>query len=65
VVLANIGNVYLHRRDYLTAIWYYRQAQALAREIRDPLSIKKWTYNINLAYAKIRQSVDAQHPRRA
>ncbi len=65
VALANIGNVYLHRRDYLTAIWYYREAQALAREIRDPLSIKKWTYNTNLAYARIRQSVDEQHPRSA
>jgi tetratricopeptide (TPR) repeat protein len=65
VTLANIGNVYLHRRDYLTAISYYRQAVTFAREIGDPLSIKKWTYNINLAYAKIRQSVDEQHPKRA
>jgi tetratricopeptide (TPR) repeat protein len=64
VALANIGNVYLHRRDYLTAISYYRQAVTLAREIGDPLSIKKWTYNINLAYARIRQSVDEQHSKR-
>jgi tetratricopeptide (TPR) repeat protein len=62
VALANIGNVYLYQRDYLTAIQYYRRALALAREIRDPVSIKKWTYNINLAYARIRQSVDEQHP---
>jgi len=41
VVLANIGNVHLHRRDYLTAISYYRQAVTFAREIGDPLSIKK------------------------
>jgi len=65
VALANIGNVYLHRRDYLTAISYYRQAVTFAREIGDPLSTKKWTYNINLAYARIRQAVDEQHPRRA
>jgi tetratricopeptide (TPR) repeat protein len=65
VALANIGNVYLHRRDYLSAISYYRQAVTFAREIGDPLSIKKWTYNIKLAYAKIRQSVDENHPRRA
>jgi tetratricopeptide (TPR) repeat protein len=65
VALANIGNVYLHRRDYLTAISYYRQAVTFAREIGDPLSIKKWTYNINLAYARIRQSVDEKHPRTA
>lgn len=29
VVLANIGNVYLHRRDYFTAIFYYQRALAL------------------------------------
>lgn len=34
LVLANIGNVYLHRRDHFTAIFYYRQALALAREIK-------------------------------
>ena len=58
VVLANIGNVYLHRRDHFTAISYYRRALALAREIKDPVSIKKWTRNINLAYARIRLAVD-------
>jgi tetratricopeptide (TPR) repeat protein len=60
VVLANIGNVYLHRRDHFTAISYYRRALALAREIKDPVSIKKWTYNINLAYARLRFSLDQQ-----
>lgn len=63
VSLANIGNVYLHRREYLAAISYYQQALALAREIKDPVSIKKWTRNINLAYARIRQAVDQQNPR--
>jgi tetratricopeptide (TPR) repeat protein len=63
VVLANIGNVYLHRRDHFTAIAYYRRALALAREIRDPVSIQKWTRNINLAYARIRQDVDRKGPR--
>jgi tetratricopeptide (TPR) repeat protein len=58
VVLANIGNVYLHRRDHFTAISYYRRALALARRIQDPVSIRRWTYNINLAYARIRASVD-------
>jgi tetratricopeptide (TPR) repeat protein len=65
VVLANIGNVYLHRRDHLTAISYYQRALSLAREIKDPVSIKKWTRNINLAYARIRYSVDQTHPRSA
>jgi len=65
VVVANIGNVYLHRRDYFTAIDYYRRALTLAREIKDPVSIKKWTRNINLAYARIRLAVDQAHPRSA
>jgi len=64
VALANIGNVYLYQRDYL-AIQYYQRALALAREIREPVSIKNWTYDINLAYARIRQSVDEQHPKTA
>lgn len=63
VVLANIGNVYLHRRDYFTAIRYYQRALSLAREIKDPVSVKKWTRNINLAYARIRHSVDETNPR--
>jgi tetratricopeptide (TPR) repeat protein len=62
VVLANIGNVYLHRRDHFAAISYYRRALALAREIKDPVSIKKWTRNINLAYARIRLAVDQVSP---
>ncbi|HZW95440.1 MAG TPA: tetratricopeptide repeat protein [Candidatus Eremiobacteraceae bacterium] len=62
VVLANIGNVYLYRRDHFTAISYYQRALALAREIKDPVSIKKWTRNINLAYARIRLAVDQSNP---
>jgi len=63
VILAVIGNVYLHRRDYFTAISYYQSALAIAREIKDPVSTKKWTRNINLAYARIRLAVDQQNPR--
>lgn len=58
VVLANIGNVYLHRGDHLRAIAYYRDALALAREIKDPVSIQKWSLNIRLAYARLRESVE-------
>jgi tetratricopeptide (TPR) repeat protein len=63
VVSADIGNVYLHRGDNFTAISYYQRALVLAREIKDAVSIKKWTRNINLAYARIRLSVDQQNPR--
>jgi tetratricopeptide (TPR) repeat protein len=65
IVLANIGNVYLHRREYFTAISYYRRALGSAREINDAVSIKKWTRNIKLAYARIRAEVDCGHPRTA
>lgn len=58
VSLANIGNVYLHRSDHFRAISYHHRALALARQIKDPVSIKKWTYNINLAYGRIRAAVD-------
>src|SRR4051794_30248756 len=37
---ANIGNVYLYRGDHLTAVAYYQQALALARQINDPVSIR-------------------------
>jgi tetratricopeptide (TPR) repeat protein len=62
VDLANIGNVYLHRRDYFTALSYYQRAVSLAREIKDPVSVKRWTYNINLAYARIIAAVDTGKP---
>lgn len=62
VSLANVGNVYLHRRDYFTALSYYHRAVTLAREIRDPVSVRKWTYNINLTYARIRAQVDHDYP---
>lgn len=65
VTLADIGNVYLHRRDYFTALSYYRRALSLARQIKDPISVRKWTYNTNLAYARIRAHVDQEHPRPA
>jgi tetratricopeptide (TPR) repeat protein len=58
VVLANIGNVYLCRGDYLRAIDFYRQALELARQIKDPVSIRKWTNNIRLAYARLQESVN-------
>jgi hypothetical protein len=43
---------------FLTAVDYYRRALSLAREIKDPVSIEKWSYNIRLAYARLRQAVD-------
>lgn len=58
VGLANIGNVYLHRCDYLRAIDYYRKALEMAREINDPVSIRKWSYNIRLAYARLCRSIE-------
>jgi tetratricopeptide (TPR) repeat protein len=58
VHLANIGNVYLQRGNHLTAIDYYRRALVVAEEIKDPVSIRKWSYNIRLAYARLFRSVN-------
>lgn len=58
VTIANIGNVYRIRGDYLRAIEYYRCAVEYAREIKDPVSIQKWNRNIRLSYSLIRQSVE-------
>ena len=40
-------------------------APVLTREIKDPVSIKEWTLNMNLAYARIRQSVAENYPNAA
>ena len=62
-MLANIGNVHLLRRHYHSAISHNRRAAMLTREIKRPVSIKMWTYNINLAYAPISAAVNEVHPR--
>jgi tetratricopeptide (TPR) repeat protein len=53
VHLANIGNVHLHRGNHLLAIDFYRRALALAQQIKDPISVRKWSYNIRVAYARL------------
>ena len=58
IVLGNIGNVHLHRKEYPTAISYYQRALSIAREIKDPVSIHKWTYNTSLALMRMRATVD-------
>lgn len=57
VNLADMGNVYLHKGDYLTAISLYQRALAIAKEIDAPASVEKWSHNIKLAYEKLRQSM--------
>jgi tetratricopeptide (TPR) repeat protein len=58
VTIANIGNVYRIRGDYLRAIDYYSNAIEYAREIKDPVSVWKWTYNLKLSYKLLRESVE-------
>jgi tetratricopeptide (TPR) repeat protein len=58
IVLGNIGNVYLYRKDYPTSISYYQRALTIAHEIKDPVSIHKWTYNTSLALLRMRAAVD-------
>ena len=52
VILGDIGNVFLYQREYWTAISYYQRALDLAKEMKDPVKIANWTYNIRLAHAK-------------
>lgn len=56
VNLADIGNVYLYKQEYLTAISYFQTALRIAQEIKAAASIEKWSYNLRLAYAKLKQS---------
>lgn len=58
IVLGNIGNVYLYLKDYPTAISYYQRALSIAHEIKDPVSVHKWTYNTNLALMRMREALD-------
>jgi len=53
VILADIGNVYLHQGEHWTAISYYQRALSLAKEMKDPVKVANWTSNIRLAYAKL------------
>jgi tetratricopeptide (TPR) repeat protein len=53
VCVANIGNVFYETGDYLKAIAHYERALKIAREIKDPVSVSKWTHNIELAFAKL------------
>jgi tetratricopeptide (TPR) repeat protein len=62
IVLGNIGNVYLYRKDYPTAISYYQRALTIAHNIKDPVSIRKWTYNTNLALMRMRETIDVPEP---
>ena len=58
VCLADIGNVYLQRREYLKAISYYQRALTLAQQIKAPAPVEKWHFNIRLAYERLRDSLD-------
>jgi len=58
IVLGNIGNVYLYRKNYPIAISYYQRALSIAHDIKDPVSIHKWTYNTNLALMRMRVAID-------
>lgn len=60
VCVANIGNVYLYRGEYGTAIEHYQRALAMAREIKDPVSIGKWTHNLNIAYSRLKEQTERQ-----
>jgi tetratricopeptide (TPR) repeat protein len=52
VCVANIGNIHCSRGDYLKAIAHYQRALKIARAIKDPVSIQKWSHNIEVAFSK-------------
>jgi tetratricopeptide (TPR) repeat protein len=55
ICVANIGNVYCHQGNYLKAIAHNQRALNIAREIKDPVSIHKWSHNIEIAFSKIKE----------
>ena len=46
VSLADIGNLYFVRIEYVKAISYYQRALELARQLGDRLSVSKWLKNL-------------------
>jgi tetratricopeptide (TPR) repeat protein len=60
VSLADIGGVYLRRREFLTAISYYQRALELARKLGDQLSVSKWLQNLCQAYSLLGNPVLAR-----
>ncbi len=55
--LSDIGNVYLQKGDYGTAIAYYQRALAIAKEIEFAACIESCTSNMRLAYARLSNSL--------
>jgi len=55
VCVANIGNIHYATGNYLKAIAHYQRALKIAQEIKDPVSIQKWSHNIGFAFSKSRE----------
>lgn len=58
VNLADTGNVYLCKGEFLTAISYYHRALEIAKQMKHTVHIEKWTSNIRTAYTKLQQSIE-------
>ena len=54
--LADIGYVYLCGGEYFRAMSHFQAALEIAREIKDPVSIHKWTSNLHIAYSQAMKS---------
>jgi tetratricopeptide (TPR) repeat protein len=59
VNVADRGNVHLYLGDYPGAISYYMRALELARNIKDPVSVGKWSGNLKIAYTEMIRSMKA------
>jgi tetratricopeptide (TPR) repeat protein len=51
IVIANIGNIYLRRGEYVKAISHYQRAIEIAKQSDDRISVYKWLKNLGVAYS--------------
>lgn len=48
-----IGNYYINRGDYKTALTYYREKQKLAARLKDPISMRIGMAGMGIAYSRL------------
>jgi tetratricopeptide (TPR) repeat protein len=64
ISLGNIGNIFVRRGDYPTAISYFQRALELARKNEDRISMVKWLNNLSDAFFRLGNPVPAGEYRR-
>jgi len=64
ISLGNIGNIFVRRGDYPTAITYFQRALELAKKNDDRISMMKWLNNLSAVFSKLGNPVSAAEYRR-